>query len=159
MCLETGNHLPPILASVAVLRGVSEDNPEAARPPFFFQTACFLSPRPPPPPPSVHAQHDNCDDHPSAYPLDSHRNVNTRVGTRHPTSTTRDIRQCPFPTLSFSYFRYLDTSLFAVLYAFPVSPNLLVHSQEFARGTALQAASNSSKKWSLMTSFNAHTSP
>ena len=126
--------------------------------PFSFKRLAS-SPRPSSPSPSVHAQHNNCDVLYQLIHLDSRRNANTRVGTHHPTSTTRDLRQCHFPTLSISYFRYLDTSIFAVPYAFPVSPILLIHSQEFARVTALEAAPNLSKKWSLMPSFNAYTSP
>jgi hypothetical protein len=129
---------------------------------FCFQTG-LIPPPPPtsPPSPSVHAQHHNWDDQLSTYPLYSHRNVNTRVrvGAHYPTSTTRDKRQCLFLTLS--YFRRPDTPIYAVPYAFPVSPVLLIQSLllSIARVTALHAASDSSKKWPLMPSFNAHSLP
>ena len=120
VCLETGNHLRLMLTSVVVLRTVSEDIPEAVPSPFFFQRlASSPRARASSPSPSVYAQHDNWHDHPSAHPLGSHSNVNTRVGTHHPTptSTVRDkINDIASFQLSLSLTFYTPTrsTIFAV---------------------------------------------
>ncbi len=127
--------------------------------PFSFKRlASSLRARASSPSPSVHAQHDNWHDHPPAYPLESHCNVNTRVGTHHPTLTstirakTNDIAAFQ---LSLSLTFHASTRLYSLYHTFSNPPDPF----SFARVTALQAAFNSSKKWLLMPSLNEHTLP